>query len=82
MPLLTEYLRRKRHAMVEPYLRGDVLDVGCGNAAMSLALDDVQHYVGVDFNDARANSVHELAVVRGHEERAFIFFQELLEPDE
>lgn len=51
MPLLTEYLRRKRHAMVEPYLRGDVLDVGCGNAAMSLALDDVHHYVGVDFNE-------------------------------
>lgn len=50
MPLLTNYLRRRRYAMVEPYIRGDVLDIGCGNAAMTLTLDNATHYVGVDFN--------------------------------
>lgn len=50
MPILTEHLRHKRYAMIDPHLHGEVLDVGCGNAAMTLPLDGVQHYVGIDFN--------------------------------
>ncbi|MFQ5858364.1 MAG: class I SAM-dependent methyltransferase [Anaerolineae bacterium] len=49
MPLLTEHLRRRRYAMVEPFLRGKVLDIGCGNAATALSLESVQRYVGIDY---------------------------------
>lgn len=52
MPLLTEYLRRRRYAMVQPFLCGEVLDIGCGNAATSLSLDAAQHYVGIDYHPA------------------------------
>jgi hypothetical protein len=37
---------------------------------------------GVDFGDFRDDAVHELAVVRRHEERAGERFQERLEPDD
>ena len=50
MPLLTNYLRRRRYAIVEPFLRGEVLDIGCGNAATALPLGSVQHYVGIDYH--------------------------------
>lgn len=50
MPLLTEYLRRRRYAMVKPFLRGAVLDIGCGNAARTLSLDSVRRYVGIDYH--------------------------------
>jgi hypothetical protein len=36
----------------------------------------------VDLENARAHPVEELAVVRRHEQRAVVLFQELLEPDE
>ncbi len=52
MPPLTNYLRRRRYAMVEPFLRGEVLDIGCGNAATALPLGSVQRYVGIDFRPA------------------------------
>lgn len=52
MPLLTNYLRCRRYAIVEPFLRGEVLDIGCGNAATALPLESVRRYVGIDYHPA------------------------------
>ncbi len=37
---------------------------------------------GVDFGDLRNDAVHEFAIVRGHQERAGIRLEELLQPDD
>ncbi len=65
MPLLTNYLRRRRYAMVEPFLRGEVLDIGCGNAATALPLGSVQRYVGIDYHPALI--AHQQAQFPQHE---------------
>ena len=46
--LLTGYLHRKRNAAVQRYLKGDVLDIGCGPAIVARWLDSSQRYVGVE----------------------------------
>ena len=46
--LLTGYLHRKRNAAVQRYLRGDVLDIGCGPAIVAGWLHSSQRYVGVE----------------------------------
>ena len=45
---LSEYLRRRRSALVQPYLKGDVLDIGCGPATIAECLEPSQRYVGVE----------------------------------
>jgi 2-polyprenyl-3-methyl-5-hydroxy-6-metoxy-1,4-benzoquinol methylase len=50
MPLLTTYLQRKRYAMIEPFLGGEVLDIGCGTAVTALAMDGIERYVGIDYH--------------------------------
>lgn len=59
MPLLdklylktTEYLMERRNEIVRPYLRGDVLDIGCGKEAYLAHFVDKRHiYVGIDGDD-------------------------------
>lgn len=46
--ILTSFLQRRRLAIVAPYLRGDVLDLGCGDAMLLSRLKAGQTYVGVD----------------------------------
>lgn len=46
--LLTGYLHRRRNAAVQRYLKGDVLDIGCGPAIVARWLDSSQRYVSVD----------------------------------
>jgi SAM-dependent methyltransferase len=48
--LLSRYVTRIRHRAVLPYLRGDVLDLGCGYATTVSLLADGQHYVGIEAN--------------------------------
>ena len=49
VPLLTPWLRNMRIAVVEPYLRGDVLDIGFGSAHIAEKLAAPRYY-GVDLN--------------------------------
>lgn len=47
--LLSPYLRAKRVAAVQPYLRGDVLDFGCGSGALAKLVDPA-HYLGIEID--------------------------------
>jgi 2-polyprenyl-3-methyl-5-hydroxy-6-metoxy-1,4-benzoquinol methylase len=47
-PLLSNWLRRQRQAALAPYLRGAVLDIGCGLGELARLLPPGQPYVGVD----------------------------------
>lgn len=47
-PLLSGYAREKRWQMVAPYVRGRVLDVGCGFTRFPDRSSPVNAYVGVD----------------------------------
>lgn len=46
--LLSGYLRSKRDALVQTYIKGDVLDIGCGPATVAELLDSRQRYVGME----------------------------------
>jgi 2-polyprenyl-3-methyl-5-hydroxy-6-metoxy-1,4-benzoquinol methylase len=48
LPLLTPFLQRQRYKMVLPFLKGAVLDLGCGLATVSDFLEPDQRYVGVE----------------------------------
>ena len=50
MPLLSPYLHKRRMNIVKPYLKGNILDIGCGSADLIQFLDEDQHYVGIDLN--------------------------------
>ena len=47
---LTPYLRKKRMDMVKSYLRGNILDIGCGNGDLINLLNEDQGYYGIDSN--------------------------------
>jgi 2-polyprenyl-3-methyl-5-hydroxy-6-metoxy-1,4-benzoquinol methylase len=55
--LLTPFLLRQRLAAVKPYLRGAVLDLGCGGGELVACLRPDQTYTGVDW---RAETVRQL----------------------
>lgn len=49
MALLSNYLRKHRLAMVRPFIKGDVLDLGCNDAAgWRLGGERIEEYYGVD----------------------------------
>jgi SAM-dependent methyltransferase len=48
LPLFTPFLQRRRFAVVAPYLRGDVLDLSCGNGAIARLLQPGQYYLGTE----------------------------------
>jgi 2-polyprenyl-3-methyl-5-hydroxy-6-metoxy-1,4-benzoquinol methylase len=50
MPLFSSYLHRRRTNIVKPYLKGNILDIGCGRANLIHFLDENQHYIGIDLN--------------------------------
>lgn len=51
-PLLAPFIRRQRTAMVTPFITGDVLEIGCNDAA-TLGRDNpgLGRYVGTDIDD-------------------------------
>lgn len=56
--LLSPMLKRQRFAMVAPYVRGDVLDVGCGPSAMlTLGGGAITSYTGVEQNTGRVQKL-------------------------
>jgi SAM-dependent methyltransferase len=48
MPLLSRYLQRRRLSKIRGYVRGAVLDLGCGDASLMSWLAPDQPYTGVD----------------------------------
>jgi len=49
-PLLSSYLRNRRTKKVRPYLRGDILDIGCGPAPVMQFISTAQRYVGIEID--------------------------------
>jgi hypothetical protein len=39
-------------------------------------------FASIDFGNARDNAIHELAIMRGHQERTGVALQEFFEPDD
>lgn len=56
-PLLTPYLHRRRIKMVKPYLKGDILDMGCGSASITKFLNENQRYSGIELNEVLVNEL-------------------------
>jgi 2-polyprenyl-3-methyl-5-hydroxy-6-metoxy-1,4-benzoquinol methylase len=49
-PLLSGYAKDQRRRAISSFLRGDVLDVGCGWTSLPDILTQGQSYVGIDAN--------------------------------
>ena len=53
MGLLTPYLTKARMSKISPYIRGDVLDLGCGSWGRSAVLEEhrakVRSYTGIEY---------------------------------
>jgi 2-polyprenyl-3-methyl-5-hydroxy-6-metoxy-1,4-benzoquinol methylase len=47
-PLLSEYITWERIRVVYPYLKGNILDLGCGYTRIPPLLEPDQSYVGID----------------------------------
>ena len=47
--ILSPYLRRKRIQAASPYLKGRVLDVGCGGGVLATLVDS-KKYLGVELD--------------------------------
>ena len=58
MTLLSKYIRNVRLKKASPYIRGDVLDLGCGGALVKdLFRDRIESYVGVERGGTALESV-------------------------
>jgi 2-polyprenyl-3-methyl-5-hydroxy-6-metoxy-1,4-benzoquinol methylase len=57
--LLSGFLQNRRLAVVRPFIMGDVLDVGCGNACLADQLLPNQIYVGIDGNPTLIRRLRE-----------------------
>ncbi|MFV2043850.1 MAG: class I SAM-dependent methyltransferase [Anaerolineales bacterium] len=47
-PLLSGFIQTQRFKAAAPHIRGDVLDIGCGNAGILAFLDSGQNYIGIE----------------------------------
>ena len=60
MAILSKMLSDWRHKMIAPYVKGRVLDIGCGNALMlQKHHKNIDHYVGVEFSSVRVTKLAE-----------------------
>lgn len=60
-PLLTEYLIKKRNKIVSKFIKGNVLDIGCGYAYILDLLNKNTEYVGIDIDDHLAGLILDKA---------------------
>ena len=74
-PLLSDYLTKKRIQAVKPYIKGNVLDLGCGFTKIPPLLAPEQKYVGVDQNQ---KAISVMLSKYPHQD----FYQRDLETDE
>ncbi len=60
MGLLTERVKRQRMRKVAPYIRGDLLDIGCGTGlVLDYVQDVVSRYVGIERHARRVQHNQE-----------------------
>ena len=60
MPLLSKHIRDWRLEKAKPFIRGDVLDLGCGSAlAKTRFAPQIRHYVGVDRDEDHVKDLAE-----------------------
>jgi 2-polyprenyl-3-methyl-5-hydroxy-6-metoxy-1,4-benzoquinol methylase len=59
-PLLSPYLQSRRFQAVKPFLIGDVLDLGCGQAELAAWLEPGQIYYGVEGDEVRVARLRDL----------------------
>ncbi|MFC1680211.1 methyltransferase domain-containing protein [Pseudomonadota bacterium] len=57
--LLSPFLRKKRINAIKPYLKGRVLDVGCGSGRLASYIDS-NNYLGVDIDTNSINIARKL----------------------
>lgn len=57
--IIPEYLHKRRIAIAKRYIKGDVLDIGCGSAEISKILSMDQRYIGVDLNIGELNKKYQ-----------------------
>jgi len=51
MALLSKKLTQWRHEMIRPYIHGDILDLGCGEAVILKEFaDSIDHYCGIEWS--------------------------------
>jgi 2-polyprenyl-3-methyl-5-hydroxy-6-metoxy-1,4-benzoquinol methylase len=61
MALLSKYLSAARIGQVIPYIRGDVLDIGCQKGQFrELAREQIGRYVGIDIDSNQIERAREL----------------------
>ncbi len=74
MGLLTPYLGLWRYRVVRPFLQGDILDIGCGQAQIVSFLAPKQRYVGIELR------ARQVAALRGRLP-AYAFFRRDIEAE-
>jgi len=51
MALLSNRLTQWRHAMIRPYIQGDILDLGCGDAViLKEFIGSINYYCGIEWS--------------------------------
>jgi len=60
MALLSNRLTHWRHAMIQPHIKGDILDLGCGSAIILETFHDaIDNYYGIEVSPKLINNVLE-----------------------
>ena len=58
-PFFSNYLRKKRIQAIKPYLKGNILDLGCGRTLIPHLLKQDQIYIGIDQNPEVLKRIRE-----------------------
>ena len=64
MELVSNYLTRARYHRVIPYLRGDILEIGCGMSPVIATLSASQNYCGIDVESSFVTLLRQLFPTR------------------
>ncbi len=57
-PLLTPWLHRKRIEIIRPFIKGDVLDIGCGPVDSS-KFEGIRDYTGIELSQSYVDRLKE-----------------------
>ena len=58
MALMSGYIRNQRLNAVKPYIKGDVLDIACGQANVLLHFGEkINNYTGIEFSETRVKEL-------------------------